>query len=224
MIRQIILDTETTGLDINQGHRIIEIACVELINRKITDNNYHCYLNPQREIDSQASAIHGITTEFLEDKPSFHSIAEDFLNFIQGAELIIHNASFDVGFINYEFSLTQKNYLPLTEYCNITDTLEFARKLHPGMRNNLDALCKRYGINNAHRAYHGALLDAHLLAQVYLIMSAEQRSLLDGLEFESLKKNVSSLKSGKNYQGKIIKANIDELAMHESYMQNIQKT
>lgn len=222
MTRQIILDTETTGLDIAQGHRIIEIAGVELIDRKLTDNNYHCYINPQRAIDAQALAVHGITQEFLYDKPCFNDIIDDFINFISDAELIIHNAAFDLGFINYELSLIQRASLQSP----IIDTLALARKLHPGMRNNLDALCKRYGVNNTQRIYHGALLDSYLLAKVYLLMSAGQRSLLDGLVFEAPQQNNTSvqLQSKAYYHGKVIQANAQELAAHAAYMQNMLQT
>lgn len=220
MARQIILDTETTGLDPAQGHRIIEIACVELIDRKLTDNNYHCYLNPQREIDAQAVSVHGITQEFLYNKPYFHAIVDHFINFISDAELIIHNAAFDLGFINYELSLIQRESLQLP----IIDTLALARKLHPGMRNNLDALCKRYGVNNTQRIYHGALLDSYLLAKVYLLMSAGQRSLLDNLEFAAPQQNNKFVPiQSKAYHGKVIKANAQELAAHAAYMHNMQQ-
>ncbi len=182
MSRQIVLDTETTGIQVEQGHRIIEIGCVELLNRKVTEKKFHCYLNPQRAVDGGAQAIHGLSAAFLADKPLFADIAQEFIAFVEGAELIIHNAPFDVGFINAELQLCKKNWRPLTEYCRILDTLTLARKLHAGLRNNLDALCKRYGVDNAHREYHGALLDAYLLAQVYLGMSEGQRSLFDELE------------------------------------------
>lgn len=176
-MRQIILDTETTGLEPSDGHRIIEIGCVELVNRRITGNTYHQYLQPDREIDAGAREVHGITDQFLADKPRFADIAEEFLAFIRGAELIIHNAPFDVGFINHEFALLRKPIEPHSEHCVIVDTLAIARQLHPGQRNNLDALCKRYQIDNSTRELHGALLDAEILADVYLAMTGGQATL-----------------------------------------------
>jgi len=176
-VRQIVLDTETTGLEPSQGHRIIEIGCVELINRRLTGNHFHQYLQPDRDIDAAAVEVHGITTEFLADKPRFGEIAEEFMEFIRGAELIIHNAPFDVGFINHELQLLGKGYGPLVEYCTVLDTLEYARRMHPGQRNNLDALCKRYDIDNSQRELHGALLDAEILADVYLAMTGGQVTL-----------------------------------------------
>jgi DNA polymerase-3 subunit epsilon len=177
--RIVVLDTETTGLSPEQGHRIIEIGCVELVNRRLTGNRFHVYINPERVIDDGAIEVHGITNEFLEDKPRFSGIAEDFLAFVQGAELVIHNAPFDVGFINHEFALLDAPLAPITEYCQVFDTLAFARQKHPGQRNSLDALCKRYGVDNSQRELHGALLDAEILADVYLLMTGGQFSLLD---------------------------------------------
>jgi DNA polymerase-3 subunit epsilon len=177
--RIVVLDTETTGLSPEQGHRIIEIGCVELVNRRLTGNRFHVYINPERVIDDGAIAVHGITNEFLEDKQRFAGIAEDFLGFVQGAELVIHNAPFDVGFINHEFALLPEPLAQITEYCEVFDTLAFARQKHPGQRNSLDALCKRYGVDNSQRELHGALLDAEILADVYLLMTGGQFSLLD---------------------------------------------
>lgn len=180
-MRQIVLDTETTGLEPSDGHRIIEIGCVELINRRFTGETYHQYINPDREIDSGAVEVHGITGKFLQDKPRFSAIAADFLAFIKGAELIIHNAPFDVGFINHEFSMLDNSPGTVADYCSVVDTLSMARRLHPGQRNSLDALCKRYEIDNSHRELHGALLDAEILSDVYLLMTGGQVSLsLDG--------------------------------------------
>lgn len=173
--RQIVLDTETTGLDPAEGHRIIEIGCVELMNRRLTGNNFHQYINPERNIDEGAIAVHGLTNAMLSDKPTFWDIANAFCEYIQGAELIIHNAPFDVGFLDYELGRLQRP--PIKELCSILDTLELARKLHPGQRNSLDALCKRYDINNSHRQLHGALLDAEILSDVYLTMTGGQVSL-----------------------------------------------
>ena len=176
-MRQIVLDTETTGLEPSEGHRIIEIGCVELLNRRITGNTYHQYIQPDRAIDPGATEVHGITSESLADKPRFADIAGEFLDFIKGAELIIHNAPFDVGFIDHEFRLLGKHFIPLAEYCSVVDTLAIARGQHPGQRNNLDALCRRYEIDNSQRDLHGALLDAEILADVYLTMTGGQVSL-----------------------------------------------
>jgi len=175
MNRQIILDTETTGLDVTRKHKIIEIGCVELVDRKYTGNNFHHYLNPERKIDQGAINVHGISNEFLEDKPLFIDVKDDFLNFIKGAELIIHNAPFDVGFIEHEFNFINQK-LKLSEECKIFDTLLYARRLHPGQKNSLDALCKRYNVDNSSRDFHGALLDAKILGDVYLSMTGGQTS------------------------------------------------
>jgi len=177
--RQVVLDTETTGLNPQEGHRIIEIGCVELLNRRLTGKRFHVYINPERIIDAGAIEVHGITNEFLQDKPRFAEVAQDFIAFIRGAELIIHNAPFDVGFINHEFSLWGNNSATVADYSQVFDTLSYARKKHPGQRNSLDALCKRYGIDNSHRDLHGALLDAEILADVFLLMTGGQSSLLD---------------------------------------------
>ena len=177
-MRQIVLDTETTGLEPTQGHRIIEIGCIEISNRRITEQRYHQYLQPDRNIDAGASKVHGITNEFLQDKPRFADIVAEFIDFIRDAELLIHNASFDVSFLNNELSLLKKIWQSLNRYCQITDTLELARKVHPGQKNNLDALCKRYNVDNSNRQLHGALLDAEILAEVYLTMTGGQVSLL----------------------------------------------
>ena len=177
MSRQIVLDTETTGLEPEQGHRIIEIGCVEMVDRRLTGNNFHQYLQPDREIDAGAIEVHGITNEFLADKPHFDDLAADFLDYVRGAELIIHNAPFDVGFLNHELRLMGHSSL-LDEFCAVTDTLVMAKKMHPGQRNSLDALCKRYDIDNSHRELHGALLDAEILADVYLMMTGGQTALM----------------------------------------------
>lgn len=176
-MRQIILDTETTGLEPKEGHRIIEIGCIELINRKYTGTNFHHYINPERAVDAGALKIHGITNAFLQNKPTFADIYQSFRDFVKGAELIIHNAPFDVGFLNYEFKLLSRLNKDIQDICVIFDTLQLARKLHPGQRNSLDALCKRYQINNAHRKLHGALLDAKILGDVYLAMTGGQGTL-----------------------------------------------
>lgn len=177
-MRQIVLDTETTGLEPEQGHRVIEIGCVELVGRRLTRNRFHQYLQPDRPIDEGAIEVHGITNEFLSDKPRFRDIAAEFIAFLEGAELIIHNAAFDLGFLNQELGLWREGGPNIEAICSVTDTLAMAKRLHPGQRNSLDALCKRYGIDNTHRELHGALLDAELLAEVYLSMTGGQASLL----------------------------------------------
>jgi DNA polymerase-3 subunit epsilon len=179
MTRQIILDTETTGLEPSQGHRIIEIGAVEMINRRLTGNRFHQYLDPEREIDQGAIEVHGITSAMLAGKPKFPDIAEDFLAFVQGAELIIHNAPFDTGFINHELGLIGKSVPAATieALCPVLDTLKLARKMRPGQKNDLDSLCRHYGIDNSQRTLHGALLDAEILADVYLIMTGGQTAL-----------------------------------------------
>ncbi|WP_028865137.1 DNA polymerase III subunit epsilon [Psychromonas aquimarina] len=181
MIRQVVLDTETTGMNkdgiVYVGHRIIEIGCVEVINRRLTGRHYHVYVKPDREVDPEAVTVHGITDEFLQDKPAFSEIADEFIDFIKGAELVIHNAPFDVGFMDQEFRFLNKKTQSTEEMSTVTDTLEMAKKMFPGKRNNLDVLCDRYGIDNKHRVLHGALLDAEILADVYLLMTGGQANL-----------------------------------------------
>ena len=181
-MRQIVLDTETTGLEASQGHRIIEIGCVELVNRRVTGNHWHHYIDPQREIDSGAFEVHGISNEDLVGKPLFEELSQDFLDYVAGAELIIHNAAFDVGFLEQELARLPQPPGTLGESCTVLDTLALARRKHPGQKNSLDALCKRYDIDNSHRSLHGALLDARILADVYLAMTGGQATL--GLESE----------------------------------------
>ncbi|HUL13583.1 MAG TPA: DNA polymerase III subunit epsilon [Methylococcaceae bacterium] len=176
-MRQIVLDTETTGLSPEDGHRIIEIGCVELLNRKITGNRFHVYINPEREIDQGAVDVHGLDNRFLADKPRFADIAEDFLAYVEGVELIIHNAPFDVGFLDAELRFLDSRR-QIADYCAVLDTLALAKKKHPGQRNSLDALCKRYNVDNSRRELHGALLDAEILAEVYLAMTGGQSVLL----------------------------------------------
>lgn len=175
--RQIVLDTETTGIDPKAGHRIIEIGCVELVNRRLTGNNFHVYINPERDIEEEAIDVHGITNEFLRNKPFFHEIAQEFFDYIKGAQLVIHNAPFDVGFMDHEFAKLNKGYPDTHQYCDVLDTLKMARDLHPGQKNNLDALCRRYDIDNSKRTLHGALLDSEILADVYLAMTGGQKKL-----------------------------------------------
>lgn len=175
--RQVVLDTETTGLDPAQGHRVIEIGCIELIDRRLTQRRFHVYLQPDRAIDEGAVRVHGLTSEFLANQPQFADIAEEFLNFVRDAELIIHNAPFDLGFLNHELRRCGRGQPVLEQICQVEDTLLMARQRHPGQRNNLDALCKRYNIDNTQRTLHGALLDAEILAEVYLTMTRQQDSL-----------------------------------------------
>lgn len=177
-MRQIVLDTETTGLELSAGHRIVEIGCVEIINRRITKNRFHCYLQPDREIDNGAFEVHGIANEFLLDKPRFSDVVDEFLAYINGGELIIHNAPFDTGFLDHELMMLGDGFSKLSDYCAIVDTLVMARRLHPGKKNSLDALCNRYDVDNTRRELHGALLDAEILADVYLAMTGGQSSLL----------------------------------------------
>lgn len=226
-MRQIVLDTETTGLEVSQGHRIIEIGCVELLNRKLTGNHYHCYIKPDREIDQGAIEVHGITEEFLNDKPVFAKIAQDFVDFVAGGELIIHNAPFDLGFLNSELQRLDVDYSPLEEASNVIDTLVMARRKHPGQRNNLDALCQRYGVDNSQRDLHGALLDAEILADVYLMMTGGQTALLlsdsaandedSGPGGESIRRLPASRETLP-----VIRATPAEIAAHEAQLDAIE--
>ncbi len=179
-MRQVVLDTETTGLEPNDGHRVIEIGCVEMENRRLTGNSLHLYLNPEREIDAGALAVHGISSEFLADKPTFDKVVDEFLAFVDGAELVIHNAPFDVGFLNHELRRLGTRYGTIEQRCGVLDTLVMARQKHPGQKNSLDALCRRYFVENGHRELHGALLDAEILADVYLAMTGGQTRLFSG--------------------------------------------
>lgn len=222
-MRQISLDTETTGLDPKEGHRIIEIGCVEIINRRITGNHFHCYINPERDIDKGAQAVHGISQDFLADKPVFASVKSSFIDYIQGAdEIIIHNAPFDVGFLNNEFVRLDKKSLKLASYAEIVDTLTMARQLHPGQKNSLDALCKRYDVDNSHRDLHGALVDADLLARVYLIMTGGQDSFFtEETATTSAATPVNKQENKKiTRNGKIpvLYANQEEAEKHKNYM------
>lgn len=224
--RIVVLDTETTGLNPQEGHRIIEIGCVELINRRFTGNRFHVYINPDRAIDQGAIEVHGITNQFLADKPRFADIYEDFIAFINGAELVIHNAPFDVGFINHEFSLLADKARVVEEYSSVFDTLAFARKKHPGQRNSLDALCKRYTIDNSHRELHGALLDAEILAEVFLLMTGGQSSLLDGADVagqESKNANKPKQLDANRPALTVISCNEQELVAHQERLATIQK-
>jgi len=226
-MRQIVLDTETTGLETSLGHRIIEIGCVELENRRLTGRHYHQYIQPEREIDAGAMEVHGITNEFLADKPVFAQIAKEFMSFVSGAELVIHNAPFDVGFINHELKLfEQGGYGAVEQYCTIVDTLVMARAKHPGQKNNLDALCKRYGVDNSQRDLHGALLDAEILADVYLMMTGGQRALsLSGNDDDdSQQRGAEAIKRvASTLELPVIMAAADELSRHEEKLQLLDK-
>lgn len=225
--RQIVLDTETTGLSTAEDHRIIEIGCVEIVNRKATGQTFHQYINPQRDIDAGAVEVHGITSDFLADKPLFADIADAFLAFVEGAELIIHNAPFDVGFLNHELSKLDTKKPKLTTICEVLDTLKMARDRHPGQKNNLDALCKRYNVDNTNRELHGALLDAEILADVYLAMTGGQVSL--SLAAEQVEQragettSIDSLAPEKRGKLKVIRASAEELAAHQSMLENVQQ-
>ena len=219
-MRHIFLDTETTGLYANQGHRIIEIAAIEIINRRLTNNSFHFYVNPDREIDPAAQEVHGITLDFLQDKPRFTEIASDFIKFVKDATLIIHNAPFDTGFINMELGLIEKP--PIEEVVeNVIDTLKMAKDMRPGQRNSLDALCRFYNIDNSHRSLHGALLDAQLLAEVYLAMTRGQEDLM--IDFQYNGSDIVGEKNAKRPTNLfILKADDEELKSHEAYLNKMK--
>ncbi|WP_251359293.1 DNA polymerase III subunit epsilon [Kangiella sp. TOML190] len=224
-MRQIVLDTETTGLEPSEGHKIIEIGCVEIVNRKLTGNHYHQYLKPNREIDEGAIEVHGITNEFLQDKPLFSEVVDDFLAFVDGAELIIHNAPFDIGFLDHELGLLNAKKGVMSDYCSVLDTLTLARQMHPGQRNSLDALCKRYDINNEHRELHGALLDSEILADVYLRMTGGQTSLTLGRRNSSNQNSTGEVAirriSSQREPLRVIKANEEELKAHQQKVESL---
>ncbi len=227
-MRQIVLDTETTGLEPRLGHRIIEIGCVEVIDRRVTGNRYHQYINPEREIDEGAEEVHGISTAFLADKPVFADIVDDFLSFIKGAELVIHNAPFDVGFIDHELDLLNQPHNHVENISTVLDTLVLARKMHPGQKNNLDALCKRYDIDNSQRDLHGALLDAEILADTYLAMTGGQTMLSLGGQGDHSDSNFSGTShnspravSVETEKLRVIYAKEDELELHHQRLAGI---
>lgn len=225
-MRQVVLDTETTGIGAEKGHRIIEIGCVELIDRKLTGRHYHQYVNPQRPSDEEAVGVHGITDEFLADKPVFAQVAQEFYDFIEGAELVIHNAPFDIGFMDMEFSRVN---MPMTNtFCTVLDTLVMARDMRPGQRNSLDALCKSYEIDNSHRELHGALLDAEILADVYLMMTGGQTDLMfnavnDEEEKGKVKINLSEFEGIDGTTLPIIRATGEELSEHDALLDLLDK-
>ncbi|MCE1241073.1 MAG: DNA polymerase III subunit epsilon [Azonexaceae bacterium] len=221
-MRQIVLDTETTGLDPRQGHRIIEVACIELVNRRLTGHHLHKYVNPEREIDAGAQAVHGITLDFLADKPKFADVVDEFLDFINGAQLIIHNAPFDIGFLNAE--LERLGRVPVTTVCNgVIDTLKDAKELHPGKRNSLDALCERYEIDNSSRTLHGALLDTELLAEVYLAMTRGQNALMIEPDEAAPVRLGADGKVRERKPLLVRRASAEELAEHERMLAAIDK-
>jgi len=222
-MRQVVLDTETTGLEPEQGHRIIEIGCVELVNRRLSGQHFHQYVQPERDIDAAAFAVHGISDEALADKPRFAEIAEAFLAFVDGAELIIHNAPFDVGFINYELARLGDGRSPLESCCRVLDTLALARELHPGQRNSLDALCKRYAVDNSGRELHGALLDAEILAEVYLAMTGGQATLDLAAAIPTPVVSTSVSGSARVERGRlrVVRAGGDELEAHRERLRAI---
>lgn len=227
-MRQIVLDTETTGLEASLGHRIIEIGCVELFNRRLTGRHYHQYINPEREVDAGAFQVHGISSAMLADKPKFREVAQGFIEFIGDADLIIHNAAFDLGFINAEFARLSPKPAHVETRCSIIDTLLLARSKHPGQKNNLDALCKRYGVDNSQRDLHGALLDAEILADVYLLMTGGQTALSLGGNQSSSKDLTTIVSDIKRLDATrkslpVIKANQDELSLHNQKLANIDK-
>ncbi|HCB42656.1 MAG: DNA polymerase III subunit epsilon [Pseudomonadales bacterium] len=229
-MREVVLDTETTGIEHKEGHRIIEIGCVEVIGRRLTGRHYHVYINPQRDIDEGAQAVHGISSEFLADKPLFADIADDFMNFISGARLVIHNAAFDVGFIDSELTRLNRGHGVVAEHCSVLDTLAMAREKHPGQRNSLDALCKRYGVDNSQRDLHGALLDAEILADVYLTMTGGQTALSlaangqgDG-EGGDTASAIRRIDPALRQQLQVLRATDAELQAHEARLDALEKS
>jgi len=232
-MRQIVLDTETTGLSTAQGHRIIEIGCVELVNRRLTGRDYHCFLNPDRDIDAGAERIHGISSEDLENQPRFHEIVDEFLAYVAGAELIIHNAEFDVGFIEHELTLMKHPQPQMSAHATVLDTLSLARKIHPGQRNSLDALCKRYEVDASRRDVHGALIDSELLARVYLALTGGQTALLldedEGVAVGALRAArtgpqhaIAGGSATTDLKLTVIRASDDEAAAHEAMLEKLR--
>ena len=219
-MRQVVLDTETTGLEAKEGHRIIEIGCIEIVGRRVTERRFHQYVNPERDSDEGALAVHGLTRHFLEDKPKFAEIVDDLLVFVKDAEVIIHNAAFDLEFLDAE--LGRLGRPPFAQHCTkVTDSLQLAREQHPGKRNSLDALCERYQVSNAHRTLHGALLDAGLLAEVYLAMTRGQDSLtIDVLADDGLLASYGPVDPGELI---VVAASAEEVAAHEAVLAGIEK-
>jgi len=225
-VRQIVLDTETTGIDPSQGHRIIEIGCVEIVDRRLTGHHYHQYINPERVVEAEAIEVHGITNEYLEDKPRFADIVDQFLEFVGDDELVIHNAPFDLGFLNHEIRRINRSYQGLEDKCSIVDTLVMARAMHPGQKNNLDALCRRYGVDNSNRELHGALLDSEILADVYLLLTGGQTDLglVDNASAQSDSEGAAhNVKLSQVFNGRVIVASDEELARHTSMITSIDE-
>jgi DNA polymerase-3 subunit epsilon len=217
-MRQVVLDTETTGLEVEREHRIIEIACVEVLNRRLTGRCFHKYLNPQRDVDEGAQQVHGLSRQQLENEPVFADISTEFVEFIQGAELIIHNAPFDIAFLNAELARLANGAQKIHEFCSVLDSLSLARQMHPGQRNNLDALCKRYSVDNSRRDYHGALLDARILAEVYLAMTGGQAILVLGAQSDTARaraRHAAPARSADSVRIAVVKAGDEEMAAHE---------
>ena len=232
-MRQIVLDTETTGLNPNLGHRMIEIGCVELIDRQLTGQQRHYYFNPDREVPAEAIKVHGITNDFLIDKPRFYELVDDIMQFISGAELVIHNAAFDMGFLNHELTLLRRNnWETIDQHCAVLDTLQLAKTKHPGQRNSLDALCKRYDVDNRNRQLHGALLDAELLAKVYLAMTGGQTALFSDAALEKTTDATTDVGNGGNaqqalsalYSIPVVTADESESAAHTAYLTQLKKS
>lgn len=221
--RQIILDTETTGIDPREGHRIIEIGCVEMVNRRLTGNNFHVYINPMRAIEDEAIGVHGITNEFLKDKPKFKDIADEFFDYIKGGELVIHNAPFDIGHMDNEFGILWQDWTGTEEFCPVVDTLVMARDKHPGQKNSLDALCRRYEIDNAHRMLHGALLDSEILADVYLQMTGGQVAMDLAQQLLNAGNADGEQTVVKQRNLNVVFATTDELAEHDNRLALIEE-
>lgn len=224
-MRQIVLDTETTGLEPKAGHRIIEIGAVEIVGRRLTGNHYHQYINPERRIDAGAQEVHGISNEFLADKPLFNDVVAEFLEYVTGAELVIHNSAFDIGFLNNELRLVKHRLKKLETVCEVTDSLALARHKHPGQSNTLDALCRRYGVDNSARTLHGALLDAEILADVYLLMTGGQTALFaqDDSDADARADAARDRRQVQRPELPVVMATIDELAAHEALLDSLDK-
>ncbi|MGY8905667.1 DNA polymerase III subunit epsilon [Candidatus Njordibacter sp. Uisw_056] len=229
-MRLIVLDTETTGLEPKQGHRLIEVGALEMVNRRLTGKSFHEYVQPERDIPMEAQAVHGITEDFLKGKALFSTIADDFIEFVRGAELIIHNAPFDLGFLDNELAIAGKavgrSYPKIADICKITDSLKLARQKHPGQKNNLDALCRRYGINNAHRELHGALLDSEILADVYLLMTGGQTDLMLATQTVSVGGGATTINSKVTLQAgslPVVLATNEELHAHQIKLETVAK-
>ncbi|SDT99244.1 DNA polymerase III subunit epsilon [Halopseudomonas salegens] len=227
-MREVVLDTETTGIELRDGHRIIEIGCVEVVGRRLTGRHYHVYINPQREVDEGAYAVHGISNDFLADKPLFGDVVDDFMRFIEGARLVIHNAAFDVGFIDAELQRLKRGHGVVKDHCSVLDTLKMAREKHPGQRNSLDALCKRYGIDNSQRDLHGALLDAEILADVYLTMTGGQTALTlaghgQDADAEGGVSRRRPVSPDLSQQLRLLRANAGELELHAERLAAVEK-